>query len=199
MVERYRPRKIDLHIPSDILEFFGKPPVLKSEDPQAYIKFLNKLAAEVEPTDQIEWLWLKDIADLSWEILRYKIFKVSILETQRDNNAIDKVYSILQDEWEKEEGYRSSHGNPEFEQWAIEEMENREKPELNTDEDSVEAFFDKKDELEIIERFQILAEERRNKVLREIEFRREAMARRLRLASDNAIAAEGQKILTAAE
>lgn len=42
----------------------------------------------VEPQDIIEWLWVKDVVDLSWEILRLRRLKIDLVEIDReDRNA----------------------------------------------------------------------------------------------------------------
>lgn len=47
-------------------------------------KFLqNSIVNEVRPESFIEWLWTFDLIELSWEILRYRRFKMRLLETHR--------------------------------------------------------------------------------------------------------------------
>jgi hypothetical protein len=69
-------------IPADIAELWGKPPVLPTEDLKACEKLYLEIAKSVGPTDIIEWLWVKDIGDLSWEIRRLREFKVDLVEGQ---------------------------------------------------------------------------------------------------------------------
>jgi len=38
---------------------------------------------DIRPETNIEWLWTLDLVELSWEILRYRRFKKSILDTHR--------------------------------------------------------------------------------------------------------------------
>jgi len=72
-VETHLPVEIGTHVavPAEIRTLFGEPLPLATEDPDQYHTLLAELAREVKPKDIIEWLWVKDIADLSWEILRY--------------------------------------------------------------------------------------------------------------------------------
>ena len=66
-------------IPADIAEMWGEPPVLRTENLDAYRKLCLEIAKSVGPADMIEWLWVKDICDLSWEIRRLRGFKVDLL------------------------------------------------------------------------------------------------------------------------
>jgi hypothetical protein len=47
-------------IPADIAEMWGKPPVLRTEDLEAYRKRCLEIAKSVGPADMIEWLWVKE-------------------------------------------------------------------------------------------------------------------------------------------
>jgi hypothetical protein len=61
----------------------GKPPVLPHEDPEIYQQFWLEIAKSIGPTDFIEWLLIKDILDLSWEIRRLRGFKAGLAEKCR--------------------------------------------------------------------------------------------------------------------
>ena len=49
---------------------------------------------DIQPENNLEWLWLLDLAELSWEILRYRQLKQRILELYRDR-AIEAILSRL--------------------------------------------------------------------------------------------------------
>ncbi len=69
--------------PAELQDLFDKPPLLRHEDPKLYQGLLTQLAATVHPTDVIEWLWFKDIADLNWEIIRFRQLKAALLDAGR--------------------------------------------------------------------------------------------------------------------
>ena len=81
-------------VPAHIAELLGKAPVLKSEDPKQYQALLSEIARTVKPADVMEWLWVKDIADLTWDILRYRRLKTSWIEAKRceDSKVLDGFY-----------------------------------------------------------------------------------------------------------
>jgi hypothetical protein len=56
---------VDLNL---IKLLFGPPPVLATENPHRYWELFEQFAAAIVPGSVIEWIWLKDIVDLSWEI-----------------------------------------------------------------------------------------------------------------------------------
>jgi hypothetical protein len=58
----------------------GKPALAKGEKPAEYEALLNALEREVNPSDVIEWLWVKDIAELTWDIVRYRRLKTNHFE-----------------------------------------------------------------------------------------------------------------------
>jgi hypothetical protein len=72
-----------MEIPGDILEIWGAPPLLRSEDPKIYEKLARQISQAVGPTDVVEWLWIKDILDLSWEIRRLRRSKIALIDLER--------------------------------------------------------------------------------------------------------------------
>jgi hypothetical protein len=62
------------------------------DDGDRYQRFLAAIVAEVEPNDILEWIWVRDVMDLQWEILRYRKAKAQLFEsaiTQAAENALD--------------------------------------------------------------------------------------------------------------
>jgi hypothetical protein len=45
---------------------------------------------DIQPENNLEWLWLLDLAELSWEILRYRQLKQRIIEAYRER-AIEAI------------------------------------------------------------------------------------------------------------
>src|SRR5262245_27929008 len=80
---------METHVPTEIRGLLGEPPLLATESPNQYYALLIELVREVKPSDIIEWLWVKDVADLTWDILRYRRIKAAYLEdrTEADDEA----------------------------------------------------------------------------------------------------------------
>jgi len=76
----HRPAKAAAALTPEIVEIFGAPPLLSTEDAGAYDDMLAKLANAVHPGDIIACLVIKDIADKRTEIARYRRQKVALVE-----------------------------------------------------------------------------------------------------------------------
>jgi hypothetical protein len=61
-------------------EMFGPVPVLSSENKENYYSFCNACVAFYRPTDARHWLWIKELVDTQWEILRYQRYRTTAIE-----------------------------------------------------------------------------------------------------------------------
>jgi hypothetical protein len=82
-------------IPPEIADLFGKPPVLATENRQIYDKLFVDLALEWEPRRTTDWLLVRDLADLSWEILRFRRAIASILRIASKEALIEILTQVL--------------------------------------------------------------------------------------------------------
>src|SRR5690349_2468402 len=76
----HQPAKAAAALTPEIVEIFGAPPLLSTEDAGAYDDMLAKLAHAVHPGDIITCLLIKDIADKRTEIARYRRQKAALVE-----------------------------------------------------------------------------------------------------------------------
>lgn len=60
-------------------EFLGPLPVLGGEDPVEYQGLLDEVRRQVAPVDSIEQIYIRDIVDLTWELMRARRIKVGLL------------------------------------------------------------------------------------------------------------------------
>jgi len=58
---------------------FGPPPILENEDQKRYKALLHRVSRAVGPRDFLESIWIRDIVDLTWEVMRWRGFKNEIL------------------------------------------------------------------------------------------------------------------------
>jgi hypothetical protein len=63
-----------------IIELFGPPPILGTESLGVYEKILAGLGEDFAPRSTAEMMLVRDFADVSWEIFRYRRYKVLLLE-----------------------------------------------------------------------------------------------------------------------
>ena len=65
------------------LEIFGPPPLLDGESQEVYDTLLARVTGTVNPKDIIEEIWVHDVVNLVWEILRLRRLKVALLSPHR--------------------------------------------------------------------------------------------------------------------
>ena len=67
-------------VPMDaqLLEILGPPPILQSESLDAYNALHDRVRSSVVPTDVIEEIWVRDVVDLTWDVLRLRRLKSKI-------------------------------------------------------------------------------------------------------------------------
>ncbi len=157
-------------VPSvEVQALFGDPPLLRGEKVELYDELMGQFARIIEPKDLIEWWWVKDITDHCWDIRRLRRFKVLLIELGRD-----EMYR-----WhEAQANLLAKHGAHEP------------PPMPDSEKDSANLFMHRIGKYQSIDRLVASAELRRAHTLREIERRREDLARRLRKASDEIIDSE---------
>jgi hypothetical protein len=166
---------------SDLQSLLGPAPILEGEDASAYEALRVQIRAAVEPKDIIEEFWVRDVVDLLWETLRLRRLKAALMHAAA-HEGLDKVLTPLVP--------RFSERGDLVRAWA-----SRDRDALNEvtellkraglDEAAIAAqtLAIKLDAFERIDRLIAQTEARRNAVLREVDRRREAVARRLRDAS----------------
>ena len=141
---------------------------------------LDRFAECVEPRNIIEWMWVKDIVDLCWEINRLRRFRTLIIEKELEGQGAEI-------EADAEDGDDSDEDNDEREKAAA----------LNIEAASVHFLCWQLGTYETIDRLLVSAELRRDRILRELELRRERIAPLLRKASDQMIEDRSQEITLA--
>jgi hypothetical protein len=165
-------------IPPDIEAIFGEPPLLRGEDDGLYITLMEKYIDLIKPDDMIEWWWVKDMTDLTWEIRRLRRFKMLFVELNRDflhhNREVMAVCMMKQGD-----------------KFPTIPLPDREK-------DSADLFRNLSGEYKDTDKLIASAELRLSRTLRQIERRRADLARRLRKAADEVVEGEGVEPIKAA-
>ena len=75
-------------IPPEIAPFLKERPVIREESDKDYDAILFEVAKTVAPSDFIEWMWVKDVADLVWETQRARRARRELLELAFVNSII---------------------------------------------------------------------------------------------------------------
>ena len=164
---------------TELDELLGPPPLLPNESLVDYEGLKARLLAKIVPQDVLEEIWLRDILDLQWEVLRMRRLKARLLANSSPSGLESLLHRRVNysdvgkfvDAW--------GRGNKE----DIKEIELLLKSRgLGLDDVDAHSFLKRLEPLESIDRMISQAEARRNNALREIERAREAAARRLRAA-----------------
>jgi hypothetical protein len=175
-------------VPPDIQALFGDPPLLSTEDPNLYWDMFDRFAEFVDPKNIIEWLWVKDIVDLSWEIARLRRYRALLIERERESKNAEIDYAR---EHANERSLLDRLKRPQIE--AL-----RNAPRLDTEADSASLLIlQYLGTYETVDKLLMSAELRRDRILRELDFRRERIA--LRKKSDELIDASADAVPLATE
>ena len=175
---------------SSIADLLGPPPVLLGEDAAKFAKILTRITASVKPTDAIEEIWARDVADLTWEVLRLRRLKVGLLLACAHAGLARVLRPLIGDEAEK---LASAWAKREPE--AMKKVESLLKQsELTVDGITAETLTVKLDQIERFEAMIAAAEARLGAALREVDRHRAALGDALRAATDDIEDAEFEEV-----
>jgi hypothetical protein len=158
---------------------FGPAPLAEGEDASAYDELLLRISSAVRPADIFEEIWVRDIVDLTWEVLRLRRLKACLMTVGarraleldlRPLVGFDQAKGLARG-WAARVPDAARQVAEHFAANGI-EMENVAAKGLGIELDSIER----------VERITMAAEARRNAALREIDRHRATLARRLREA-----------------
>ena len=178
----------DVHVvPRDLGRLFTDRPLISGESEFDYDLLLSKVTAAVAPSDAIEDMWVRDITDLAWDVERGKRLKASRLMAAR-KKALDRLIAETHGPHvQSAEPLRAAYTNAwlQGEPVAV-EVFNLFLAErgLNLNSLMAMALSECLSDIERYDRMITTAEARRNRILLDIERRREAAARRQRLQAE---------------
>ena len=159
---------------------FGPPPLFDGEDTKIYDQLLTQVSATVMPEDIFEDIWVRDVVDLTIEVLRLRRLKASLM-TANAYKGLSETLAPLVGRLQAEtlaEGWFARKSD------VIEEVNKTlASAELSTDSILAQTFSLKLNDIERIEHMTALEEARRNATLREIERHRQTLGQTLRRAA----------------
>jgi hypothetical protein len=172
-------------IPNDTLTLLGDPPLLSTEDPKAYAGLISQVARAARPRHMLEWIWVREFVDLTWEAQRLRRYKTMLIERERQN----RITAIQNERNDPYSYYSLATGKTE----EIKPKRRQKKPriaELNTERGSLSSFQGSLSEYERVEKLLGSIELKRHMLLHDAPFYREGLAHFLKEAGDNVIDAE---------
>jgi hypothetical protein len=186
------PRAPDEVVALQDQDFFGSPPLIAGEDPCAYEALLRQFTNAVRPKDVFEKIWVRDLADLTWETYRLRRLRDAVFQTYAHN----RVSEILGNSGADDELPRNwERGDPK----ALEEVNSRLAAlGLTIDGLMADALVANLPVLAPVDRMLAGAVARRNQILRELERHRNSIfANGLRefanLRTDGFFASDGEQ------
>jgi hypothetical protein len=179
-------------IPTSVREILADPPLMRGEDAAGYQRLVGQLGAESGAATVVDWLLVKDVADLTWQIARLRRWVNAYTASKEREGLANAVFPLivyrvdgasataraLADELYEDGGggaYRevmAKHGVPAQHIGAA------------------YAFFDNLKSVAEAERIVMGLEHRRDRVIARIDARRAAFASALRAAARRAVEGE---------
>jgi hypothetical protein len=159
---------------------FGPPPLFDGEDPKIYDQLLAQVSTTVMPEDIFENIWVRDVVDLTIEVLRLRRLKVNLMKSNAYKGLTETLLPLV-GRMQAEtlaEGWAARKSD------VVEEVNKTlTSAGLSTDSILAQTFCLKVNDIERIEHMMALAEMRRNSTLREIERHRQTLGQKLRRAA----------------
>jgi hypothetical protein len=180
--------------PINVETLSARPPVLSTEDPQAYSALYRKFRDMLRPADVFEYIWIHDIVHLTWEIQRLRCLSADFMSRSAHGrggspgglSGEDPMEKAIID-WGKaaQEGAEATGTRiPDF------SLPADPVPTTPTPGDLAAGFIGNIESYERTDKLLASAELRRNALLHEIDQRRASFANRVRTATDEIIEAE---------
>ena len=98
------------------LRLFGPPQILEGEDRAAYDELVARICDDIKPVDIIEEMHLADAVSLTWEVLRWRRLKSSLIRTP----GLKALESFLVEQLESSYALHQEH----FESYLAEILQN---------------------------------------------------------------------------
>ena len=77
--------------PAEIIEIFGPPPILTTEDKKSYYLMFKLFVRDIPVHDTLTWLLVKDLTDYRLEITRYRRFKAAGVRIAHANKKAEWI------------------------------------------------------------------------------------------------------------
>ena len=173
-------------IPSALLGFMNKPPLIRGESPKEYYEFLEGVIAAMEPKDMIDWLWTLRFTDGSWCVLRLVRFRAALLNGRYKialhgvirETKLPVTSSVLRGTYDRAD----QEAQQEIEQWLRDPTEFA-KRQIDPDLVPARALVHLADHVEKLDRMIERAERRCDAIIQLLDVRRAVFASRARQAA----------------
>ena len=79
--------------PQDLILILGDPPLLAGESREKYDGLLAAVAQSIMSRTDLDWMFVRDIADISWQILRLRRIEVAAIELVQKEIVLEHLKS----------------------------------------------------------------------------------------------------------
>jgi len=169
-------RPADKLVGTSLDDFLGPAPLLEGEDQAGYAGLLEEVRRQVAPKDVIEQIYIRDVVDLTWELMRSRRIKVAILH----KGQVRAVHQLASSE--------NLPGLDADARWSVRSAVAKSFSDgvdllaiygVTLQDINAHAFVAERETLLRLDQIMMQIEARRNFALREIERRRASLGRRL--------------------
>jgi hypothetical protein len=171
--------------------------IIEGEDPERYEKVLAEVGAAAQPIDFIDWLLVKDIVDLSWEIQRTHLQRERLMRTKRLSSLQTVIFSILNSEYDPYAARRDATAAKIVEKWDRRDVKGVQRVDellaqagLSMADVDLQSLSTQSTEFDRLDERDERLAGRRDEILRQIERRRSGWAKLVRRASEEIIEGE---------
>jgi len=167
-------------------DYLPPAPLIEGDNPADYEAFQALCLAAIRPKDAIEHIWLRDFIDYSWEILRFRRMRAALIGSSRKEAVERLLKEHLPDGiFARDAAINLAQGWSASSEDHVSEVEELFKEHgLGPENIIAEAISIKIEDLERIEKLIAAYDHRRDKAIRELEKRRDALATRAREFTD---------------
>ena len=184
------PKPVNKLVVKSLDRFLGPAPLLEGEDKAEYTGLLSEVQRQVMPEDAIEQIYVRDIVDLTWELMRSRRIKVALLH----KGQIRAVQQLLSSEnWPGLHSDAKSSVRTAIKTSFADGVKVFARYGVTLQDINGHAFAAERDTLLLLDQSMLKIEARRNFALREIERRRVTLGRRLG-AAINEVEAEFKEV-----
>ncbi len=165
--------------PKQLQPFLEAVHLVGDERAEDYMSIFGAIVSSVRPADSVDWLYVKDVVDLEWDIHRERSIKTSIIELMQKDIVADLLKTTRDDPASVETHvYRIFAADGEIREWATSPAARKEINErlaargFPASETLARAFIKGVSEIDAVDRRIASYEARKMVILREIERRR---------------------------